>query len=172
MPTMKNMTVVLSLAALMLSLAACQPYVNIPPQEADTASHDPNGKAVREVLSLAITAAIEDAGITSPVQVMLPPNTNKLTYAAVLDGIGDQAVSPFDDEMSQQTQGVVSAKGVRIRAARAEVDVARPVGDGVNQLVTVYLKWEVLGGWRAQRVHVWRGVPIEEPATATESSSS
>ena len=167
MPRTLTSSIMLTLAV-MLSLG-CQPYVNIPPQEKDTASHNPNGKAVRTVMVQAIRTALEDGGITGPVQVMLPANTNKLTYTQVVNAIGDQAVSPYAEDVSGVV-GVVFAKGVRIRGAQAEVDVARPVGDGIDQLVTVYLSWKPMSGWRADRVHAWRGVLIDESAPATATS--
>lgn len=162
-----TLSIVLILTGLM-SLG-CQTYVNIPPQKKDTANHNPNGKAVRTVMVEAVRAALADGGITGPVQVMLPANTNKLTYAQVISAIGDQAVSPFEEDVSGIT-GVVFAKGVRIRGTQAEVDVARPIGDGIDQLVTVYLTWKPMSGWRADRVHAWRGVPIDESAAATTAN--
>jgi len=149
------------LAILAMLATGCQPYVNIPPQGADTASHDPNGKTVRTVMAKAIRYAIDEAEITEPVQVMLPANTEKLTYANVLQTLGDQALSPFEEDV-QDVAGIVFAKGVRIRGNLGEVDIARPVGDGVDQLVTVYLDWQPLKGWEAFRLHVWRGVPVDE----------
>jgi hypothetical protein len=145
----------------------CQTYVNIPPQARDTANHNPNGKMVRIVMAEAIRATLADGSITGLVQVMLPENTDKLTYAQVINAIGDQAVSPYEEDVSSIV-GIVFAKGVRIRGAQAEVDVARPVGEGMDQLVTVYLTWTPMNGWNADSVHVWRGVPIDESVSATE----
>jgi len=161
MTTTKYLIFTLALIFTGLSLPGCQPYVNIPAQEADTASHNANGKVVRTVMVLAIRAALEDAGITEPVQILLPANTNKLSYTQVISALGEQAVSPFEPDVTPP-KGVVFAKGVRIRAGQGEVDIARPIGDGVDQLVTVYLTWKPLGGWQSDRVHVWRGVPIDE----------
>ncbi len=157
----QKITTVVALAIICLLALGCQPYVNIPPQEKDTASHNPNGKTVRTVLTKAVRYAIDEAGITEPVQVMLPANTEKLTYAQILNAIGDQAVSPFEEDVPSVV-GIVFAKGVRIRGTQAEVDIARPVGNGVDQLITVYLDWRPLNGWEAFRVHVWRGVSIDE----------
>ncbi len=157
-------TVVLTIIPLLT--LGCQPYVNIPPQEKDTASHNPNGRTVRTVLALAVQATLDDGGITGPVQIMFPEDTDKLTYAQIISAIGDQAVSPFEEDVTPVV-GIVYAKGVRIRAARAEVDVARPAGQGMDQLVTVYLSWKPLSGWHADRVHTWRGVSTVESDTFT-----
>ena len=157
----QKITSIFAVAIICLLAFGCQTYVNIPPQQNDTASHDSNGKTVRTVLAKAVRYAIDEAGIVDPVQVMLPANTEKITYAHILNTIGDQAVSPFDDEASD-VAGIVFAKGVRIRGTQGEVDIARPVGDGVDQLVTVYLDWQPLNGWEAFRVHVWRGVAVDE----------
>jgi len=165
----RTLTLSCMLTLVGLTLLGCQSYVNIPAQDADTANHNPNGATVRKVVVLAIRAALDDAGVDGPVEVMLPANTNKLSYTQIVSALGDQAVSPFDDEAgASSTKGVVFAKGVRIRAAKAEVDVARPVGDGIDQLVTVYLSWKPLGGWQADRVHVWRGVPVDEQGEASD----
>tara|TARA_R110002111_G_scaffold145060_1_gene211515 strand:- start:461 stop:964 length:504 start_codon:yes stop_codon:yes gene_type:complete len=165
----QKITTVFALAIICLLAFGCQTYVNIPPQQTDQASHDPNGKTVRTVVTKAVRYAIDEAGITEPVQIMLPANTEKLTYANVLQNLGDQAVSPFDEE-AQDYVGIVFAKGVRIRGNQGEVDIARPVGDGVDQLVTVYLDWQPLKGWEAFRLHVWRGVPVDESTTRFQSN--
>ncbi len=157
----QKITTIVALAIIGLLVFGCQTYVNIPKQDSDTASHDPNGKTVRTVIAKAVRYAIDEAGITEPVQVMLPANTEKLTYANVLETIGDQAVSPFEEDVPD-IAGIVFAKGIRIRGTQGEVDIARPVGDGVDQLVTVYLDWQPLKGWEAFRLHVWRGVPVDE----------
>ena len=161
----QKITAAIALAIVCLLAFGCQTYVNIPPQDKDTANHNPNGKTVRTVMALAVRAALDDGGITRPVQVMFPENTNKLSYAQIISAIGDQAVSPYQEDVSR-VEGVVFAKGVRIRGTRAEVDVARPVGDGVDQLVTVYLTWKPLSSWHADRVHTWRGVAIDESAAS------
>lgn len=157
----QKLTTVFALAIIGLLAFGCQTYVNIPKQDADTASHDPNGKTVRTVVTKALRYAIDEAGITEPVQIMLPANTEKLTYANVVENLGEQAVSPFEEDVPNLA-GIVFAKGIRIRGTEGEVDIARPVGDGVDQLVTVYLDWQPLKGWEAFRLHVWRGVPVDE----------
>ncbi len=157
----RNLTLFATLTLICLITLGCQPYVNIPKQDADTASHDPNGKTVRQVLVVAIQAAMDDGGIDDPVQIMLPENTTKLTYTHIANTLGEQVVVPDDDTMTA-VQGVVFAKGIRIRGNEGEVDIVRPLGDGLDQLVTVSLKWTVPSGWRAQNVRVWRGVPIED----------
>jgi len=164
----QKITTVVALAIICLLAFGCQPYVNIPSQQSDTASHDSNGKTVRTVMTKALRYAIDEAQITDPVQIMLPANTEKLTYANVLENLGDQAVSPFEEDVTD-IAGIVFAKGVRIRGYEAEVDIARPVGDGVDQLVTVYLDWQPLKGWEAFRLHVWRGVPVDESQLETQS---
>lgn len=154
-----TLTVLLIMACLLT--AGCQTYINIPPQEGDAANHDPNGKSAREVMVLAIRAALDDARITGPVQVMLPGHTNKLTYAHVVSAVGDQAISPHEEDV-QSVVGVVFAKGVRVRGTRGEVDVIRPIGDGIDQLVTVYMTWRPVSNWSVDSVHAWRGVPIDK----------
>jgi len=154
-----QMTVLLALTCLMT--LGCQPYVNIPSQAADTASHDPNGKTARGTMIVALRAALDDATITGPVQIMLPEHTTKLTYAHVASELGDQAVLP-DEEDVAAVVGVIFAKAVRVRGHEGEVDVVRPIGQGLDQLVTVHVKWRAMGGWGAESVRVWRGVPIQD----------
>ncbi len=154
-----QLTILLTLAC--LYALGCHPYVNIPKQDADTASHNPNGKTVRTVMIYAIRTAILDGGIDGPVQIMLPEDTSKLTYTYIANAIGDQAVVPDDDAMTA-VDGIVFAKGVRIRGNTGEVDIIRPAGDGVDQLVTVYMTWKPVSGWHSDGVRVWRGVPIDD----------
>lgn len=150
-----------SLTLVCLFAFGCQTYVNIPPQTADTANHDPNGKTVREVLIYAIQAALRDGGIKGPIQIMLPPGTDKLTHTYVANALGDQVYLP-DEEQADTAVAVLFAKAIRIRGNKGEVDIARPAGEGLDQLVTVYMHWKPMGGWQADGVRVWRGVPIEE----------
>jgi hypothetical protein len=154
-----QLTLLLVLACLFT--LGCQTYVNIPRQGADTANHNPNGKTVRKVMIHAIRTALLDGGIVEPVQLMLPEETSMLTYTFIANEIGDQVVLA-DDEAIATVRGVVFAKGVRIRGNSGEVDIVRPVGDGIDQLVTVYLTWKPVNGWYADSVRVWRGVPIED----------
>ena len=154
-----QLTVPLTLVCLFA--LSCQTYVNIPPQTADTANHNPNGKTVREVLIYAIQAALRDGGINGPVQIMLPAGTDKLTYTYIANALGDQVYLP-DEEQAETAEAVVFAKTIRIRGNKGEVDVARPAGEGLDQLVTVYLVWKPMGGWQATDVRIWRGVPIDE----------
>ncbi len=156
-----QMTVMLALVCLFT--LGCQTYVNIPKQTGDAASHDPNGKTVREVLILAVHTALIDGDVKGPVQLMLPENTSSLTYAYIANALGDEVV--VANEKSDQTavaEGVVLAKGIRIRGHKAEVDIVRPTGGGTDQLVTVYLNWKTIGGWNADMVRVWHGVSIED----------
>ena len=154
-----HLTVLLALACIFT--LSCQTYVNIPKQSGDTANHNPNGKTVRKVMVQAIKAALIDGGITGPVQIMLPAKAKSTTYIYVALQVGDQAILPDDDSMTA-VEGVVFAKNVRIRGHLGEVDVIRPYGDGIDQLVTVSLKWKAMGGWQATGVRVWRGVPIDD----------
>lgn len=148
-------TIVL-LAILALLAAGCQPYINIPAQRGDTASHNPNGKTAREVMAVAIRAAIDDAGITEPVQISLPDRAEPITYAAIARAVGDPVVLP--DSESGATGAVVGVRAVRVRGVEGEVDVVRPAGGGHEELVTVHLKWDPVVGWGAERVQTWRGV--------------
>ena len=147
----------------LISLIAlgCQPYVNIPKQTADTASHDPNGKTVREVMVVALRAAMDDGDIAGPVQLMLPEHTNMLTYTYIANALEGRAIVP-DDEAMAAVNGVIFVKGIRIRGNKGEVDIIRPIGDGLDQLVTVRVTFSIPSGWRAKDVRVWRGVPIED----------
>lgn len=156
----RTLTLSMTLILACLTLTSCQTYVNIPKQSADTANHNPNGKTVREVMVYAIHTAMLDGGIDGPVQIMLPEGTSKLTYTYVANAIGDQAVLP--DDQAVPVEGIVFAKGVRIRGNDGEVDIIRPAGDGVDQLITVYMTWKPVGGWHSNSVRVWRGVPIDD----------
>lgn len=149
---MKHLAIALLVAA--AGLTGCKTYVNIPPQAGDIASHDANSKTVRDVMVTAAAAAMAERSIEGPYQVVLPEGTSALTYAAVAARLGDQASYNMDGP-SPETP-VLEVQQVRIRAAVAEVDLARPVGPDRSELVTAYLDWSPAGGWAADRLRVWR----------------
>lgn len=155
-----TLPVLLTLTGLLM--LGCQPYVNIPKQAGDSASHNPDSRTVRDVEVVAVRAAMEQGDVPRPLQLLLPENTSRLTYAAVANALGDIVVVADDDEETPAAQGVIFVKGIRIRANDADVDIVRPTEDGHDQLVTVRLTFTIPSGWHSAGVRVWRGVPIED----------
>ena len=144
-------------------------YVNIPAEPGDTlATHDPNSDAVRDVVPVAIAAAVAEAGVDGPITIALPEGTLPIVYADVMHRLEERGVAamPVGDESDGPLFEVHS---VHLRGDSAEVGVVRP-WLGSRQLVSVYLDQKGIGGpWRAERTRAWLG-PIE--ITPVEPSDS
>lgn len=147
--------IVLGLAVGALVPAGCgSPYVNIPAQVGDVATHNPNDRNVRGVLAAALEAVLDQQAIDGPVAVSLPEGASPLTHADVAQRLGEQAISTFEE--GAEPLPIVAVQEVRIRGVTAEVDVVCPSPSGRDQLMTAYLRWEPLSGWRVRRVRTWR----------------
>ncbi|MCE9590606.1 MAG: hypothetical protein K8S99_08800 [Planctomycetes bacterium] len=147
----------LLLAALALPIGGCAPWVNIPAQTGDAASHDPNLETVQEVAVVAIKAAIADSPVASDkFQVIMPKGTLPATYELITPKISPNAMWSTD----AATSGLptVEVRRLSIRGSDAEVDVLRPMepGSPVPQVLTVTLSWDAVSSWQADRVKVWR----------------
>lgn len=146
-------------ASSLLGLAACQTYVNIPAQTGDVASADANGSNVRNLIGESLRGLRPEALAPGKYQVLLPAGSTRDTYQDVMKIAGDHftwADSPGSGNVVDQLE----IRAIRIRALNASVDIIRSTqpgnADAPRQLVTVYLKRYLVGGWGTQRVRVWR----------------
>jgi hypothetical protein len=152
----------LCLGALCLALLSggggCTPYVNIPPNEGDFASHDPNRETVQDVIVAASRAALAESPVDQPFHVILPPGTLPLTYDQTLPKISPHAV--WASEGAPEGAPFMEIRQVRIRGSNAEVDIIRPFSvadpEGFQHVVTVTLKWDAVAKWQAERLRAWR----------------
>ena len=129
-------------------------YTNIPPQAGDIAGHNVNSNPVCHVSIEAIQATLREQPIDRAYAIILPNNTNALTYATVLSALGDLASRDTDHSLP-----IIEIRQIRIRGNKAEVDLLRPtnVNDlaSPRQLVTVYLHWALMANWYPRNLHTW-----------------
>ena len=155
--TIRRVSIVL-LLAWAACVAGCSHYVNIPPQRGDFAFHDPNSRAARSVMLVALQKAMEDRPMEGPFQVILPVGTMKDTYARILPQLGVQAMWASDGRTRDMP--IVKIDQVLIRGTHAEIDVIRPVladdGSAGRELVTVSLLYDPVSKWYATRLKEWR----------------
>jgi hypothetical protein len=151
-------TVVLAFVGL-LCLPGCQTYVNIPAQTGDVASANVNGSNVRNILGEALRGMRGELLKPGRYQIILPAGATPETYNEVLTVAGE----PYTWANSPDSASVVDKleiRSIRVRGWEASVDVIRSSDpsntDAPRQLVTIYLKQYVVGGWSAQRVRIWR----------------
>lgn len=149
----------LCLGAICLALlSGCTPYVNIPPNEGDFASHDPNRETVQEVIVAASRAALAESPIDQPFHVVLPPGTLPLTYDQTLPKISPHAI--WSAQGVGEGEPFLEVRQVRIRTSNAEVDLVRPfnIADpgGYQQVSTVTLTWDPVAKWQPERIRSWR----------------
>ena len=160
------------LVVLVAGLAGCgSPYVNIPAQPGDLATHDPDGRAVRDAVVPAVRAVLEremqagdevdEAGeIRGPVRIEMPREegggAEAVASATVARLVGGPAVGEHEVTRADAAS-TLEVSGIRIRGTSAEVDVRRREGD-FARLHTVYMKRNPIGGdWKVERVRAWRG---------------
>ena len=164
----------------LLSANACTrpTYVNIPKQPGDIAFHSPNNTNIRTVMAEAILGAMENEPFEGPYAVILPEDSDQLTYEYVVNRVGGGAVTPDAQLPADAVDGALPAvhvAGVRVRNRRAEVDLVKPSGTG-REVTTVYLKWYYGGVWGVERVRPWRAslgedLPVFRPAGAEDDAS-
>ena len=155
----------------LFTFTACSTYVNIPPQTGDVAGNDPNVVDVVTVQAMAIKAVIEDRPSKVPYRFSLPPGSNTQSYRQAQEELGDLAIHGLklpDANAAGNTGTAVNppaeVRQVMVRGWTAQIDVVCPSDPNVPgstlQLVTVYLKWQFVDGWRVQRMHAWH-IPVD-----------
>ncbi|MEM1108800.1 MAG: hypothetical protein AAGH99_08935 [Planctomycetota bacterium] len=170
---------------LTLTFAACSPYTNIPPENGDWASNNPNTSAVRSVSIAAVQKSLEAEPINGPYTIVLPERTEPATYALVANALGSDALiptnvpvveldekgrpiktdeepSPVDSPISLGDFPEVEVRSIYIRGVDADVDIVRPSLSG-RSLSTVDLVWEPGFGWSATDIRAWRVDPDALP---------
>ncbi len=166
------------LAGCMLASAGCIKYVNIPPMEGDVAETNANDDHVLQVQEEAIRAAAETSGFNSPYTFRTVTGTQERHYLAMAPRLPNATV----DDLPNGAK--LEVRQVYIRGDRAQVDLVRtpapgtqpqmpttdptlvmppapPPSDDPRQLVTVYMRWDAIGGWYDTEVKVWR-IPVEQ----------
>lgn len=149
--SMSWLCVIVSLGS---AISCSTTYTNIPPQAGDIAGHNVNSNPVCHVSIEAIRATLSEQPIDRAYTIILPNDTNALTYAKVLSALGDLASRDADPSLP-----IIEIRQIRIRGNKAEVDLLRPanVNDlaGPRQLVTVYLHWDLMANWYPRNLHTW-----------------
>jgi hypothetical protein len=147
------------MAGAMIALPGCQKYVNIPSQTGDVASANVNGSNVRNVMGQALRGLWVESPTGGPYVVLLPAGATPEAYNDVV-AQGGEAYTWADREDAGNAVDTVEIRAVRIRGLKAAVDIVRSsqpgVPDAPKQLVTVYLKQYVIGGWASRQIRVWR----------------
>lgn len=189
---LKLLPLLLAAMLISLSLPACSPYTNIPAENGDLASSNPNTKPVRGVAIASIQKALEAQPLGSPYYVAMPPRTTPETYALIVHALGSDALIPTnvpvveidengkpvktEEELAPIQSPVVlgdfpavEVRSVYIRGANAKVDIVRPSNSG-RRLSTVDLVWEAGFGWSAVSIRAWRVDPDKLPTPGTPPS--
>lgn len=146
----------LALAALTLGLTGCE-YVNVPQQSGDIANNDPNRPIVQRITVEALKAVAADRPIEGVFAIKLSQGTSDATYQSITAQVGDRALVANPERAAVPTLDV---RQVFIRGWKAQVDVVRPVSTGqptgLQQLNTVYLKYDPVANWYVDGIRVWR----------------
>lgn len=160
--TSRHLSIMLAAAvatSTLFGVVACQQYVNIPAQTGDVASANTNGSQVRRLLGESLRGLRSEALREGKYQVILPNGSTPQTYEDVM-AIAGENFTWADAKGSGNVVDQLEVRSVRIRGLNASVDVIRSSQPGdmnaPRQLVTVYLRNYVVGGWGTQRVRVWR----------------
>lgn len=144
-------------------LAGCGQYVNIPQDPSDIAANSPNLLNVRQTAVAAVQAVLEDRPLGRPYRLVLPVGSSDETYAYAMRRLGADA--SWSDQAPPVDLPVIEVRHVRIRSWLAQVDVIRPVDArepaGMQQLISVYLKYDWGRGWYVDHLHLWR-IPLAE----------
>ncbi len=155
----------LTVAMLVLTtgLAGCGQYVNIPQDPGDVAAHSPNLLNARQTAVAAVQAVLEDRPLGRPYRLVLPVGSSDATYAYAMGQLGADA--SWSDQAPPADIPVIDVRHIRIRSWLAQVDVIRPVDarqpGGMQQLMSVYLKFDWGRSWYVDRMHLWR-IPLED----------
>lgn len=162
-PMRRFSTLVSLVTVCILTMTGCHPYVNIPPQAGDIASHRVDTESVRQVSVLAIKAVYQDRPTVGPYTLVLAEGSSWATYQTALKTLGEFATLDSGPKVP-----ILEVRELRIRADKAEVDVVRPADDfdphRLGRQITVYLNWDPFAGWMVTRLHHWQStVPVVEP---------
>jgi len=142
---------------LLAALTACSPYINIPAQPGDVATHGPNNGTVIRVMAAGLNAVLARREAPGPYAVALPAGTEAETYQAVLSRLPDGGVALEEDRAGR---AVYSVAAVYVRGTSAQVDIVRRSTAGEPQLVSAYMKLGI-DGWYVHRVRPWSIAPGE-----------
>ena len=151
--------IVLAIASGVLAgaVGGCAPYVNIPAQRGDLATHTPNNGTVRHVMAAALAHVLAQRRTPEAYAVALPQRASSHTYHRVLEQLPGE---PAAHRVGPTEQPVFSVVGVYVRGAEAQVDVVAPTAEGASQLTSVYLE-AAMDGWWVVRDREW-SIPIEQ----------
>lgn len=138
-------------------LGGCAPYVNIPAQRGDMATHSPNNGTVRDVMTAALTHVLTQAGPPEAYAVALPQRSSDPTYRRVLNRLpeGGQRYNAKNADLPTFSVGAVYVRGTE-----AQVDIVAPVAGRTPQLTSVYLELAI-DGWWVVRDRQWT-IPVAE----------
>ena len=142
----------------------CVTYVNIPPQDGDIATHNPNDTVVREVLVESLRAIAKQYPFEGEFAILLPAETSSETYGKVATSTSENALWPGNKDRTDLP--ILDVRQIRIRGQQARVDVVRPLNshdpvDLAEQVVTAELFWHPLQGWLIRRIRAWR-LPVSD----------
>ena len=141
----------------LLLLVGCSPYINIPQQPGDVATHSPNDGTVIGVMSASLAKVLDQRPKPTDYVIVLPQRASKATYQEVLKDL------PAGGARHAEGAGglpIYSVAAVYVRGPRAQVEVIRPTPGGEPQLVSVYLELGI-DGWYARRLRPW-SISIQE----------
>ncbi|MDH3585271.1 MAG: hypothetical protein OER86_13790, partial [Phycisphaerae bacterium] len=158
---------VLCAVASALLLGGCAaPYINIPPLPGNIAWADPDATSVRAVESLALGHVIDRwPAPGGRYAIQLPEGTADMTYGWVGSRLSELVGSAPGSEPAEPAaeigeDPVYEVVRLRIRGARATVDVIKPALEDERRLVTVYLAMKYRG-WFVERGRLWQ-VPVDQ----------
>lgn len=143
--------------ALILLIAGCSPYINIPAQPGDAATHSPNDNTAVAVMEAALAHVLHQRSEPGGYVIALPARASRATYADVLHQLPEGG--------GRHDKGAVgvpvySIAAVYVRGPDAQVDIIRPTPAGNPQLISVFLELGV-DGWHVVRDRPW-SVPVAE----------
>ena len=158
---MSRLTLISLVFSLLVLTTGCNPYayINVPPQAGDLALHSPNQKMVREVEIEALRVLLRDRPLSQPTELQCPEGTSESTLKMIVSRLGELAPPPpeVSPETSPDISSAITVTQVRIRGARAQVDMLYPTLAGMPQLLTVYLSYTPINYWRVDRIVDWPG---------------
>ena len=175
----------LLLSASLVLLGGCQTYVNIPAQTGDVASSNINGSNVRNMVGEALRGLRGEMLASGRYEVILPAGATPETYTAVL-AIAGEPYTWADARDSTRVVDKLEVRAIRVRGWEGSVDIIRSTDphttDAPKQLVTVYLKDYIVGGWASRNIRVWRmnvadallissGEPLGQNTSSTPEAS-
>jgi hypothetical protein len=149
-------TIAILLAA--ASLTACSPYINIPAQSGDVASHNPNNPTARKVYVAAITYLAHLNDQYAAYSFALPAGADHYTYRWVIQQL------PAGADPAYTTGGtftpLYAVATLYVRGSDAQTDIIITDTDRQRRLVSIYCTLGV-DGWYAVRQRAWQ-VPVDD----------